>query len=192
MRLFVAVDIDAAIRERLVQFVRRLKQQVPEVRFVSAESYHVTLKFLGETPKLDAIREALRTIKAPPFELAVRGTGFFPNERQPRVLWAGIEAAPELRELAERTSAALAPLGFPAEAAFNPHLTLARSGSGSPQPKAGERTNPQLQRVRELIASEAPQEFGTMTAREFFLYESKLTPQGAQYSRLDGFELVAR
>jgi len=192
MRLFVAIDIDEVIRERLTQFVRRLKQQAPDVRFVGPETYHVTLKFIGDTTKVDAIREVLQRVKVPQFEMSVRGTGFFPNERQPRVFWAGIEAGPQLRELADWTASELAPLGFGVEGAFKPHLSLARSGSGSPRPKAGDRANPKFQRIRELMASEPARDFGTMTAREFFLFESKLTSHGAVYSKVERYELTPR
>jgi 2'-5' RNA ligase len=192
MRLFVGLDLDDAIRKRLVEYVRRLKPQVPDVRFVSTATYHVTLKFLGETHKLEEIRQALGKIEMPQFQLSVRGTGYFPDERHPRVFWAGIEAGDELRELATAVSWMVAELGFEQENSFKPHLTLARSGSGRPQPRSGDKANPRFQRLRELTATEPQVEFGTMTAREFFLYESKLTPLGAQYSKVERYELLAR
>lgn len=191
MRLFVGIDIDEAIRENLVRYVARMKQRVPDVRFVPAASYHVTLKFLGETSKFEEVRQALRKIELPQFEMAVRGTGFFPNERAPRIFWAGIHAGDELRELATAVSWMLADLGFEAEASFKPHLTLARSGSGRPMPKSGDKVNPKFQRLREVTASEPEAQFGTMTAREFYLFESKLSPQGAQYSKVERFGLAA-
>ena len=192
MRLFVGLDLDTAIRERLEAFVHQLKQQAPGVRFVSPDNYHLTLKFLGETSKVEEIRNALRKIELPQFELKVCDTGFFPNERAPRVFWAGIEADDGLRELATAVSFVLADLGFEPEASFKPHLTLARSGSGSPKPKPGDAMNPKLKRLHELTASEPTVQFGTMTAREFFLYESRLSPQGAKYFKVDRYELVAR
>ena len=64
---------------------------------------------------------------------------------------------------------------------FKPHLTLARAGSGRPRPVPGERAAPALQPVRAKLESLGPLEFGTMTAHEFYLYESKLSPSGAQY-----------
>jgi RNA 2',3'-cyclic 3'-phosphodiesterase len=192
MRLFVGLDLDAPILERLNEYVRRLKQKVPDVRFVSPETYHVTLKFIGETQKRSEIDKALRKLELPQFDMSIRGTGFFPNDRAPRVFWAGIEAEPELRELATGVSWILADLGFEAESSFKPHLTLARSGSGSPRPKSGDRLNPKMKRLVELTASEPNIEFGTMTAREFYLYESKLSPQGAKYSKVERYELVAR
>src|ERR1035437_2358752 len=99
MRLFVALDIDQAIQQRLGDYVRTLQPRLPGVRFVRSNNYHVTLKFLGELPTSDAVRERLRGIRAPGFEIKVRGVGFFPNAHAPRVFWAGIDA-PALRGLA--------------------------------------------------------------------------------------------
>jgi 2'-5' RNA ligase len=190
MRLFVGIDIDRAIRENIERYVSELKQRAPQVKFVSPHTYHITLKFLGETAKVAEIRSALKKIEVRPFEIKFCGTGFFPNERAPRVFWAGIEAEPELRELATAVSWVLADLGFEEEASFKPHLTLARAGSGSPRPKPGELANLKLKPLRELTASGPEVQFGTMTAREFFLYESKLMPRGAQYSKVDRYGLV--
>ncbi len=192
MRLFVAIDIDEAIRQRIADYVALLKKRGAGVRFVSPASYHITLKFLGETDKLREIVEALRTVEVEQFELAVRGAGFFPNERSPRVFWAGIEAPNELRELADWTSSAVSPLGFGKESAFKPHLTLARSGSGSPHQRSKGRSAPGFERVRQLITSEPQPDFGTMSAREFFLFESRLKPTGAEYIKLERFDLVRR
>ncbi|HUO59683.1 MAG TPA: RNA 2',3'-cyclic phosphodiesterase [Candidatus Acidoferrales bacterium] len=189
MRLFVALDIDLAIRAELESFVRNLKSQVPDVRFVGPETYHVTLKFLGETTKLEAIHKQLRTVQAPQFQVSFRGTGFFPSAQRPRVFWAGIEAGPELAALAERIDAALGPLGFAREKGpYHPHLTLSRKGSGNPHSRHAP-GNSGFHRVQQILSSTQPPDFGTMTAREFFLYESRLSPSGASYAKLERFEL---
>lgn len=86
MRLFVALDIDEAIQQKLDDYVRTLQPRVPGVRFVRSNTYHVTLKFLGELPNPDAVRQRLGTIRATGFEITFRGVGFFPNARAPRVL----------------------------------------------------------------------------------------------------------
>ncbi len=192
MRLFVAIDIDEAIRARISDYVARLKERGAGARFVSPASYHITLKFLGETNRRDEIVAALRETRVERFELSLRGTGFFPNERSPRVFWAGIEAPANLAQLAERISAAMEPMGFRREGAFKPHLTLARSGSGSPHQMAKGRSVPGFERVRELIRSEAQPEFGTMSADDFYLFESRLKPTGAEYLKLEKFELAHR
>ncbi len=190
MRLFVALDIDSAIRERLSELVRRLKPQAPGLRFVGPETYHVTLKFLGETNKVTEIRERLRTVRAPGFALAFRGAGFFPNVHAPRVFWAGIQAGAELAALAHAVDEAVAPLGFERErGSFQAHITLARNGSGNPRSRRADRDPAPFQHMAQILASEPAPEFGTMAAREFFLYESNLSPAGASYSKLERYAL---
>jgi 2'-5' RNA ligase len=189
MRLFVALDIDQAIQQRLDDYVRTLQPRLSGVRFVRSSNYHVTLKFLGELPTSDAVRERLREVRATGFEINVHGVGFFPNVRAPRVFWAGIDGA-ALGALAHDVDQALASLGFPRESEFHPHLTLARNGSGRPRPLREKRSPEVFAQLSTIVASAPVPEFGTMTARQFFLYESKLSPTGPSYSKLEAFELA--
>jgi 2'-5' RNA ligase len=193
MRLFVALDIDSAIRARIVDYVRGVKQHAPGVRFVGPETYHITLKFLGETARMNEVVTALSAIRFRQFEVSLAATGFFPTLRAPRVFWAGIQwpsGEAFLPQLASIVSETLLPLGFaPEKGPYHPHLTLARAGSGSPTPRRGESANPKMQRLAEHLASLPAPEFGTMTAREFVLYESRLSPRGAQYIAQHKFPL---
>ena len=190
MRLFVALDIDDAIQQKLDDYVRTLMPQVSGVRFVRSHTYHITLKFLGEVKQAEPIVEHLREVHHEGFPLAVGGVGFFPSERAPRVFWAGIEAPDALAELARSVHEALAPLGFAPERDFHPHLTLARNGSGRRRPVRGERSPVAFAQLARIVASSPAPEFGTMTAREFFLYESKLSSSGPDYRKLEAFPLA--
>jgi RNA 2',3'-cyclic 3'-phosphodiesterase len=192
MRLFVALDIPPTIRTALEQYVDELRRIAPDSKWVRPESYHVTLKFIGEWKRdVREINSALEKIEAPPVDIAFRNSGFFPNARAPRVFWAGIEADANLAPLANKVEEACAELGIEQEdRAFSPHLTLARSGSGSPRPKKHEDATPALQRLAERITAMPAPEFGTMHAEEFFLYESKLSHAGAKYSKLKSFALT--
>jgi 2'-5' RNA ligase len=191
MRLFVALDIDDAIRRRLSDYVDGLRRLVPDVKWVAPESLHVTLKFIDEQPepKLDEIKQALASVSGQTFDLSFRNAGFF-TPRSPRVFWAGIEAGHELKALASAVDSVLAPLGIPQEARdFSPHLTLARTGSGRPQGAPADRNKPKMIELKARVEITPPPDFGTMTAREFFLYQSKLSPKGAQYTKLQRFGL---
>jgi RNA 2',3'-cyclic 3'-phosphodiesterase len=191
MRLFVALDIDAAIRGRLADYTAGLGKLVPGVKWVAAESLHVTLKFIGEFPdaRLDEVKRTLASVKSPPFKLYFRQAGFF-TPRSPRVFWAGIEAGPELAALAAAADQALAPLGIAREErAFTPHLTLARTGSGRPQGSREDRHQPKMYELKARVEAAPPPDFGTMTAQEFFLYQSKTLSSGAQYTKLECFPL---
>jgi 2'-5' RNA ligase len=113
-----------------------------------------------------------------------------------------MEAGPELASLAatidermtdeKMTAQQMAPLGIAKEdRAFSPHLTLARGSgrSGSPRWSKGDAPNRAFQRLQDKIASLPAPEFGTMTAREFFLYRSQLSPKGSNYTKLERFAL---
>jgi 2'-5' RNA ligase len=190
MRLFVALDIDSEIRRRIGEFRNQMRTLAPDVRWVGPETFHVTLQFLGESEKLDEIRAALQQVKGTAVPMAFRSAGFFPNPKSPRVFWIGIESNEHLQKLANSIGAALKPLGFERDAGpYKPHLTLARAGSGRPKPVRGEQSAPGLLAVRAKLESLAPVEFGRMTTREFCLYESKLSPTGAQYAKMARYSL---
>jgi len=194
MRLFVALDIDSGIRERIARFVEGVRGFAPEARWVRAESLHVTLKFIGEKSESAAeqIQLALGTIQAGAVEIQFRGYGFFPTAKAPRVFWVGIQAEPQLAALATAVDDKLNKLDIPKEEhVFSPHLTLARGagGSGSPRWRKNDRPNRSFQQLQEQLTNRSVPEFGTMTAREFFLYQSRLSPKGSTYTRLMGFSL---
>ena len=194
MRLFVALDIDDNIRSRIVRFLDGVREFAPDARWVRPESLHVTLKFIGEKSEddVETIRRALATIVADTFELNFHGYGFFPGARSPRVFWVGSEGGLKLASLAATVDEVLAQLSIPKEEhAFNAHLTLARGGGclGSPRKQKGDRPNRDIQHLQEKLAALPAPEFGTMTAREFFLYQSQLSPVGSKYTKLAAFAL---
>jgi len=192
MRLFVALDIEPAIRERISVFLRGVKPFAPEVRWTQPESLHVTLKFIGEqsVETLPRIQQALAAIACEPIPLAFRGYGFFPSVTAPRVFWAGIESSAALPALAAQVDSALSTLGIPREThAFTPHLTLARGGSGAPRLRKEDTPNLRFAKLQERLAAIPALDFGTMTAHEFYLYESKLSPAGSQYRKIWNFAL---
>jgi RNA 2',3'-cyclic 3'-phosphodiesterase len=194
MRLFVALDIDDSIRERISRFVEGVRNFAPEARWVKEESLHITLKFIGEQSgeKIDAIKQSLAGVSATPAEIHFRGYGFFPTPKSARVFWVGMAGGPALADLATAIDDRMPALGIPKEErAFSPHLTLARSsgGSGAPRWRQGDGPKRTFQRLQEKLSALPGPEFGTMTAREFFLYQSQLSPKGSKYTKLARFPL---
>jgi RNA 2',3'-cyclic 3'-phosphodiesterase len=194
MRLFIALDIDDGIRSRLQRFVEGVRGFAPDARWQRPDSLHVTLKFIGEKPRetVEEIRRVLAEIRGTAMEITFRGYGFFPTTRAARVFWVGLQAGPELAQLAADVDTALSRLKIPREEhAFSPHLTLARaSRSGAPRWRKGDGPNNTFRLLQDKLAALPPPEFGTMTARDFFLYESKLSRGGSIYSKLERFGLA--
>jgi 2'-5' RNA ligase len=183
VRLFVALQILPAVRKNLAEFLATLRAISSEPRWVRTENLHVTLKFIGEVQaeKLGDMRAALSAVHSDrAVALDFRGVGFFPNEKRPRVFWAGIEASTNLARLAGDIDRALQKLGIPPEKRpFSPHLTLARfEPPGVPE------------NLRAAIQENSKREFGSVAAKEFHLIESKLKPGGAEYTTLETFPFV--
>ena len=187
MRCFIAIDLPAGIQralgEQQAAFRAALARPDAEVRWTRAEGIHLTLKFLGgiSDRQVAEVTEALASLG--PFErfpVEVKGFGFFPGARRPRVFWVGVEAPAALVELAGRVEAAMEKLGFtPEQRAFTPHLTLARFKSPRPQPA-----------LEGLAQERAGLSLGRFEVSEFFLIESKLSPHGAEYSKVARFPRV--
>lgn len=195
MRVFVALDIDDVIRERIQRFMEGVRGFAPDARWVRAESLHVTLKFIGEKPveSVEAIKRALAVVRTSSFELTIRGHGFFPTPKSARVFWIGIDCGDQLASLANAVDEATSTVGIEKEDhVFSPHLTLARGGdrSGAPGWRKGDGPNRHFQCLQEKLAALPAPEFGTMTAREFFLYESQLLRGGARYTKIARFALT--
>ena len=190
MRLFVAIDLDDAIRQRITRFLEGVRGFAPDVRWVSPQSLHVTLKFIGESDQLESVKQALGKAEGARTQISFRGTGFFPTAKSARVFWIGIEADEQLAKLAASVDATLLLLGIPKDdRAFTPHLTLGRSGSGNPRRQRSDSSNKRFQHLQEQLTKMPAPDFGTMTAHEFFLYQSKTAPTGAVYTKLAGFKL---
>lgn len=194
MRLFIALDIDESIRERIERFLEGVRGFAPHARWVRPESLHVTLKFIGEKPddEVSKIHQILSSIEAGAFEISFRGYGFFPTPKSARVFWIGLNASDQLPQLANTIDDAVTSIGIPREThAYSPHLTLARGSgrSGAPHKQKGDRANHSFQRLQEKLAALSTPEFGSMTTREFFLYQSKLGPAGSRYTKIAGFAL---
>lgn len=183
MRLFVALELREDVRAAMRELIASLTAKAKNARWVRPEGMHITLKFIGhtDTSNLESIRTALSAVhSSQPVDMHFRGVGFFPNDKRPRVFWCGIEASPNLAQLASRIENVLEPLGIEREARdFAPHLTLARF---NPPGRADE-----LVRAANELRS---REFGFARETEFHLFESITKPSGAEYKKLASFPVV--
>jgi 2'-5' RNA ligase len=180
MRVFIAIDIPGEIRQRLAAMQEQLREMSASAKWVASDSIHLTLKFIGETSerRLEDVHTALVGLAWKPLSVAVRGVGFFPGTRSPRVFWAGLHS-PTLEGLATEIDSRLSRAGFDSEErAFRPHLTLART-----------RDNRLESTLVKAAAEFGDTELGTFVADRFFLYQSTLKPGGAIHTKLKEYPL---
>jgi 2'-5' RNA ligase len=183
VRAFVAFDLPASIRSVIRREQDAIRAELPKAKWTRPEGQHLTLKFLGETPKsrLESLSAAIAegVVGIGAVEVCLSGSGFFPGPRRPRVAWVGGEARGG-REVAAAVENAATGVGFaPDQRAWSVHLTQAR-----------------LQRPWSRRAVERFLDWGRgldiapFPCRHVVLFESHLQPGGAVYTALERFPLA--
>ncbi|HTJ64437.1 MAG TPA: RNA 2',3'-cyclic phosphodiesterase [Alphaproteobacteria bacterium] len=125
MRLFVGIAIPPSVGGKLWS----LTSGLPGARWMPPETYHLTLRFLGDAgrPQAEELDAMLSMVAMPAFELALAGIDYFGTAGRPRVVWAGVDPSLPLHQLARRVDRAARQADFPREdRGFTPHVTLAR------------------------------------------------------------------
>jgi len=172
MRLFLGMPWPEASAADLA-LRARVWEGRPALRPVRPENWHVTLRFLGETPE-DQVPALVQLLEAwahkrGPLTFVDRGWGCFGSYENPRVVTLALEALPEVRRVIEAFHKTLDTAGFPGDGkAWKPHLTLAygRGGHPGPWPEAQPGGRPPVVFPRAV------------------LYESELGPGGSVYRQL--------
>ncbi len=130
-RLFVALDFPSEVVQQLTD----LCFGVQGVRWVPSDQIHLTIRFIGQVDEsqFKQISEVLSEICVAPFALQLRGAGYFPPRKKPKVLWVGLDSNPELLKLHAGIERAIERVGIPPETRkFHPHVTLGRIRDRTP------------------------------------------------------------
>ena len=180
IRAFIALALEPALAAEIKKVQQHLNPPGGAVRWISPEQLHLTLQFLGNvaTDRLDELTATLRRAcaRTAPLQLALEGLGCFPNTRDPRVVWIGIQGdLGPLRKLQEQIAQETKDFGDHGDQrAFQPHLTIGRvKASGFEGRKTGQ-----------AIEHVTVPRLGDWTVHTVLLVQSELTPDGARYTTL--------
>ena len=179
LRSFLAIELPKAILQNIEGVQEDLKSSHADVRWVSPEKIHLTLKFFGNIeesriePIVESIEGPIRT--TPPFPLTIRGMGAFPHLKNPRVVWVGlVDGNGMLAPFQRKLEVQFEEIGFQAEdRPFHPHLTLGRMRSS----RGKEELIGRIEKHRE-------EEFGDFQVERLLLFKSDLKPAGPIYTPL--------
>jgi 2'-5' RNA ligase len=184
IRSFLAIEIPRAILKKIEEVQEDLKSSHADVRWVSPEKIHLTLKFFGNIDE-SRIEPIVKSIEGPtrvtsPIPLKVRGVGAFPHVKNPRVIWMGlVDGKGVLVDFQMQVERELEKIGFePEERTFHPHLTLGRMKSS----KGREELAGRMERHKE-------EEFGDFQIERVVLFKSELKPTGPIYTPLREIKL---
>lgn len=183
VRVFVAVDVPAALQGKLRAVEDRLRRLPGDARWVSAPHLHLTLRFLGEIdlPRVAQVGAAVQraTARRSAFLLTLAGLGLFPGRGAPNVVWVGVERGrEELLALQRDLETELEREGFPPEERpFSPHLTLARLRGAVAAP------------WREAVRDFGDEPLLSFVVNEVWVMKSDLTRRGPIYTVLSAVKL---
>jgi 2'-5' RNA ligase len=174
-RLFVAIRPPESICDLLVDAM----DDSPELRWVSDEQLHLTLRFVGEVerPVASDLAAALGRVRFDRFDLRINGVGRFDQKRGGSV-WADVEPKAPVAALAAKVERICQSVGIEAEKrAFRPHITLGRwKGRSSPAADS-------------LVARLGGLSSEPFAVDRFILFESHLSRHGPQYEAVADYEL---
>lgn len=175
MRLFVAFDLPEVLGDYC--FVMQKKLLFGNAVFTRAKHFHCTLKFLGEIndESVPKIVEQLETVKFEPFKSVLSRPGVFPDDKQPKVLWLGLDKADNVIELQQKIEQSLKEFNIQNDHKnFTPHITLARIQ------KVKDKNH-----FRENLTRFEKHEF---QIDKFILYKSELKNTGPEYTKIEEFQ----
>ena len=180
LRTFLAIELPQTISGRIGALCRELRKAPADIRWSPPETFHITLKFLGNM-RLESIHEicvamerACKEIDS--FDVTLGGLGAFPSFENPHTFWVGAtEGVDDLRDLAECTDKAMDALGFrPEKRQFQPHITLGRM-------KSDEGPAPEF---LAMLEDHAAVEIGQFTVEGVTVFSSTLDRHGAGYETI--------
>lgn len=179
-RSFIAVEVPTSVSDLAAAVQEGLRRTGIRARWVAPESFHVTLRFLGNVTEdsmagiVDAMESAANQFE--PFSLTVGDIGVFPGKGRPRVIWLGfsdgggrLEKAYQALETALEAVADIPREGKP----FHGHLTIGRF-----------KDRIRGDRLQKAMDANRPETSVSFSVEKISLFESRLLPQGARYVNL--------
>lgn len=177
MRTFIGIRISEEVKKNIYDVAQKVSLKLREARVVPPENLHITLKFLGEVEesRLEVIKDILGNIcnGFKPLKLQIKGLGVFPNGKEVRVLWAGVDSGGFLKSLNIEIEEEFKKLGFPKEKRFKEHITISRFKSA-----------PNLSVLQNLIDKYSDYSFGNMSVKNVEFIQSILTGSSPVYKVL--------
>ena len=173
MRVFVAVEV---IDDHILQKIKSMQESFPfKAKPVRLDQIHFTLQFLGEISenKTEDVKKALGTVSFSKFDLTIIGSGAFPNTRNPKVVWLGVDkdGKERMSRLANDVNEILGAIDLKNEKPFKPHLTVFRIKN-----RIGD--------ITEELLKFKDTKFGTQSVSQIVLKKSDLSPNGPEYTNL--------
>ena len=183
IRAFLAINVSDDVKSSLRELTDHLdRARIGGLKPVRPKNMHLTLKFFGDVSSarvdsiVGAITRAAEAIR--PFTLRLGNVGAYPNNRNPRILWVGLDGdVVSLHEAHRRIETCLGEINIkPDSRKFRPHLTIARLRDRM--------SSTERRRAAEAMYSAQFRTGLPIPVEQFSLVRSVLRPEGPQYTTL--------
>jgi 2'-5' RNA ligase len=186
-RLFIAIQINDHFKNLIRKFMDQ--QNIPEVRWIATENWHVTVLFLGNFPNchipalLTSLNEFFQSEQS--FSLNFENFAYIPIQTKPTMIWLKFNQNSyfdilccHLSDHIEKLYTVLSlPYTINLHSDNVPHITLSRLKN--PSVHYPELNQKNIDNMQPLLRCD----FCT-------LYQSVLTTEGAKYTNLADFKLI--
>lgn len=180
VRVFFAIDLPAATKATLGQYIADLKKQskAHAIRWSRPENLHITLQFLPEVavqdvPTLIAEVKAVLAGKVESLSFHLGPLHVFPDPYRPRVIVLDVSPQAALMRLSSRIGEGIHQAGYETEEKpFRAHMTIGRI------------KQPQGINLGFLSTTPAPA-VGELTLKDVVLFRSEPQPEGSRYVEIE-------
>lgn len=186
IRSFLAFELPLEIKDIVARVSGELRKSTLDLKWAKVDNIHLTVVFLGNVQMgdIEAIGDEVRKVclKTGSFGISLVGMGVFPNRRNPRVLWLGLNGDLErMSHFRDALQNRLKPFGIKEEKRrFKPHLTLGRS----------RKSNKKHFQLDEILLEYKDLTSPVCALEELILFKSDLKPGGAVYTKLASWPLL--
>ncbi|MDR4503434.1 MAG: RNA 2',3'-cyclic phosphodiesterase [Candidatus Scalindua sp.] len=184
VRLFVAIEIEKRIKERILELLENLKRTGADIRWVASENLHVTVKFIGDSDPviLPSLAKSLENVASGfnPFRIEIENFAVFPTAKKPRIVFVGLrDKENNLTKIFEAVETETEKFGIKRESRkYFGHITVGRT-----------KTEKNIHKLIEILRTDSNHFFGQENVRHISLIQSELTPKGPIYTTIKKFIL---
>lgn len=182
-RLFVGIDVSHLLKDVIDMTSSTIECERNDIKWNTGTNLHITLLFLGDIDR-SLIPKIINTINdsylVEPFKISIESTGVFPNQLYPKIFWLGIKKGSQyiegLHNGLEKNLKQF--LIIKNNNLFVPHITIGRANSNMNYKKLN------IQNYLNTLYDPI-----RIDVNSIGLYESKLCPEGSNYTLLNKFNL---
>ena len=180
-RVFIGIPAGDQVKSILPLLKSAVNYNPRHIKWIPLDNIHLTLSFLGDisiNDIPDIVQVVEQNITTAQFQLTISETGVFPSSKSPKVLWLGIDKGIDaLKLLHEQVGRSVSEFKDNYENnTFVPHISIARI----------RRSHRKIDVLPLLNSVYSPID---LEVNSISMYESKLLPEGAQYTIINTFPL---